>query len=537
MALLHLALSLLAFVAAFASAGFVTALVRPPPPTCGLIKCSEGGVPCSTAPAKTNRTGTTWPLDPRLVALNQVTFLSGRNASKVEVPVVMCANYAAVSGYPVSHHHNFLEAPKIFSALRGPTNLFDPCPGDPTPSTRISCWPSKSSCLFLVPQVHYDGYVYLHDHGPATWCSAEGQDSPLGASLELNGYQLHNVMKLLSYETEWLKEKYSSQSLHDIFSAFDEVFQEWFSEELAIVANVTAEQKVSDTGRCFSAMDWNDMPNVSQLLRPSGGTGDMLNFQDILVKGGGFDPGFSDNRALSGNGETSSTHLATGWNYKWDNLYGSPQLRLYVELLGGEMDFNLSSHTVIPDCLKSAAVPGTSAKTSCSPITISLPHLPASASFVHTPKPQWDTLNDTSSMALPDGFLDPKVWAEYYELLYWVAEYRGKMTEFTRGPLAGLATNYATLRYICSGGDRPVLCDKGDLSSPIEPPLAVDPNGQYLTRADIIKYSGQDISVSQTTFELQTGVIAMIVVGVVANFFTIAWLADDHIKVLLGCYR
>ena len=110
----------------------------------------------------------------------------------------------------------------------------------------------------------------------------------------------------------------------------------------------------------------------------------------------------------------------------------------------------------------------------------------------------------------------------------------GNTVEFTQGPLA-LATNYATLRYICSGGDQPVLCDKGDLFSPIEPPLAVDPDGHYLTRADIIKYSGQDISVSQTTSELQSGVIAMLVVAVSPNIFTIVWLAHKHIAA--GVYK
>ena len=45
--LFHLCLSLVAFTGAFAASGFVTALVNPPLTSCGLIKCSEGGVPCS----------------------------------------------------------------------------------------------------------------------------------------------------------------------------------------------------------------------------------------------------------------------------------------------------------------------------------------------------------------------------------------------------------------------------------------------------------------------------------------------------------
>ena len=47
LAITHLALSLLSLVAAFASAGFVTASVNPPDLNCGNLKCKDGGVPCS----------------------------------------------------------------------------------------------------------------------------------------------------------------------------------------------------------------------------------------------------------------------------------------------------------------------------------------------------------------------------------------------------------------------------------------------------------------------------------------------------------
>ena len=109
----------------------------------------------------------------------------------------------------------------------------------------------------------------------------------------------------------------------------------------------------------------------------------------------------------------------------------------------------------------------------------------------------------------------------YRGLLRWLGDVNGVPVDLTAGPLAGIATNYATLRYICYGGDRPVLCDKGDLLSPIEPPLAVDPEGNYIIRKDIIKYSGRDIAVSQTTSELQAGVVAMLAVALSANMFTI----------------
>ena len=537
---MHMILSLIALLGAFTCAGLVTALVNPPPLSCSLITCHDGGVPCSTVPAETSKIGTTWSLDPQLVALNRATFWPGGNASKADVPVVMCANYATISGRPVSQ--SLMGAPKVFSALGAPTQYFNPCrgdglvqPGDQKAHTSTPYLPPNASCLFLNPDVFNEGYVSLGDHGPATWCSvssAGGQDSPLGASLELNGYQVHNVMKLLSYQMEGLNEKYSNDSLQNIYSAFDKVFQAWFSAQFTNVSDVTVEQTASDNGGCFSEMEWQDMPGVSQLLRPAfygrGSTG-LNGSQAILHKDGEFDPAID------------FVHRASHspWKYKWKDLYQTSQMRLYVELLGGMMDLNLHSHTVIPDCVIEVLQLGASAEVKCSHLGSTLPRLPASTSYVQATEPesleamsarlattsQWHTLDDSLSRALPsseDSFQTHKVYAD---LLYWVKEFRGKMTDFTRGPLAGVATNYATLRYICSVGDRNVLCDKGDLFSPIEPPLAVDPNGQYLSRADIIKYSGQDISVSEATSELESGITVMLAGGILANLVTVLWVA------------
>ena len=550
-ALIHLGLSLFAFVGAFACAGFVTALVNPPPASCGLIRCDEGGIPCNAVPVKTNRARTTWSLDPQLVALNQATFLAGRNASKADVPVVKCANYASISGRPISnhslpHYNTPLEAPKVFSALGAPTQFLVFCqvdrpaqPGNSSLCTRTPWLSVNSSCLFLNPEVYPDGYVHLKDYGPATWCSvspAEEQDSPLGASLELNGYQVHNVMKLLSYQTDWLSSynDYRNESVRDIFSAFDAVFQRWFSAQFVTVGNITMEQSVTENGGCFSEVDWQDMPGVSQLLRPNFYNRSWDDFRVILHKEGGFDPAFSIKYDINSNKSLKTSELFTraAWTYSYKDLYRSPQMRLYVELLGGKMDYHLESTTIIPLCDKIAMNPGTSAKWECGTFNTGLPSLPFSTSYDQVAKHEsweaiarkahWHTLND--SAASHNQGLEP------VELLYWVNDLRGKVTEFTQGPLADVATNYATLRYICSGGDSPVLCNKGDLYSPIEPPLAVDPDGRYLTRADIIKYSGQDISVSQTTSELQAGVIAMLVVAVSANLFTIMWFAHEHLE-------
>ena len=266
-ALIHWGLSLLAFVGAFACAGFVTALVSPPPASCALVQCSQGGVPCSKIPTRTLNGGTAWHLDPQLTALNRATF---NPLGSADAPHVSCTNYAAVSGSPLKQSLDFLQVPQVYSPSKTPP-VFDAKlvqPGDPAPCKVAPCFP-QGSCLFLIPKVYYDDLVYLDDYGPATWCSvfSRQQARQMGASLELNGYQVHNVMKLLSYETEWLNKKYSNNSMfRNIFSEVEEVFQEWFSLESA--DNVTQEQVLSGDDVCFSQRDWDDMPGVSQLLRP-----------------------------------------------------------------------------------------------------------------------------------------------------------------------------------------------------------------------------------------------------------------------------
>ena len=69
-----------------------------------------------------------------------------------------------------------------------------------------------------------------------------------------------------------------------------------------------------------------------------------------------------------------------------------------------------------------------------------------------------------------------------------------------------------------------MLCDKGALQQPLVTPLAVDPQGNYLTRKDLIKYSGQDLPLSQTTVQLRASVIAMLGVALFANSLSVLWL-------------
>ena len=524
--LVHLALSLLAFMGAFACAGFVTALVNSPPLTCGLIRCSEGGVPCISTTIKTfdtnTSTGVLWPLDSKLVNLNRATFSLGRNESKADLPIVICANYNTISGSPVRLNY------PADSALQREASIAHHL--TPLLSYREK---KNTSCLFLNPNVADEGFISLRDHGPSTWCSAFPswakalENNILGTDLELSGYSVHNFMKLLSYQMEWLRTWSDEHALvlTDMFSSFDAVFADWFA--LAVNQPITSR---SAQAFCLSEADWHAMPAVSQLLRPE--KYNVSDWRDLLHKEGTFDPALLP---PTPNYDAGSNY----WNYNFKHLYGAAQLMLYVQALAGDIN-----HTfVIPECDLAAAVPGAIAGSSCVGYNmLSYGLLPATtlglgplspwiyntstyAAHIkeHAGQLRWHTLSHAPPPLT--GPSDQVVISAIHNYLTWRGEFDGSQIEYTAGPLAGVATNYATLRYICSGGVYPVLCDKGYLDAPIEPPLAVDPEGNYLTRKDIIKYSGRDVSVSQTTTQLQSGVIAMLVVAAFANTFTIVWLA------------
>ena len=482
--LVHLAFSLLAFVAAFACAGFVTALVDSPPANCGLLTCDQGGVPCSTAPVRAQNTS--WPLDPQLAALNKAAFWPGGSASQAETPTVMCANYKDISG-----RHNSDQV-RVVSAPGAQMLVNDSSQGQ-----------DKSPCLFLNPTDYGSGFVRPADHGPATWCSAassQGLDSPVGAALKLNGFQAYNIVRLLGYQEEGLEGHFSNKlQLAGNFSSFEALFSDWYNQ-----SNARIQEVGSKGGFCFSNEDWDRIPGMSRLLRP-----DSDGWTSLLHKEGkDFDP------ALSALTFKRAGFNASSWTYSFENLYQVPQMRLYIEILGGLGD----SYSVVPVCQVTSGGAGTSAVRSCT----ALPLFPG-----------WEPPFPNVPFAFADANSHSEEYKGYRELLHYVPTVGGKAVDFTKGPLSTVATNYATLRYTCSGGDhpqQPVLCDKGDLFSPIDPPLAVDATGLYLTRKDIIEHSGQDISVSLTTTELERGVIAMLVVAVCANIFTILFLAHEHIQ-------
>ena len=460
-ALVHLALSLLAFVGAFTCAGFVTALVNSPPVTCGLIRCSEGGVPCTYTTVKalntSTSTGVLWPLDPKLVALNQATFSSGRNGGKADC--VVCANYNTISGSPVNLRYPAGSAlQREASFLSGLTPLF-------------SYRHLNTSCLYLNPFIATEGVFSIQDLGPTTWCSAFPSwdkalgNNKLGSSLELSGYSVHNIMKLMSHQMEWLRTEWDTNAsvLTEMFSSFDAVFADWFA--FAVNEPITSG---SAQAFCLSEEDWLAMPAVSKLLRPE--KYDVNDWRSVLHKEGTFDPALAPPNPNFDYGGYS-------WKYNFEDLYGAAQLMLYIEILAGDID----DLFLIPACNLAAPVSGTITGSSCSQynrIDYSSNYgglLPNSTSEVvppgydtsgfaariqeHARQLRWHTLNHRSAMPVLTKH-EQIVTSAKSDLLTWQGEFEGRHIDYTAGPLAGVATNYATLRYICSGGNAPVLCDK-----------------------------------------------------------------------------
>ena len=105
-----------------------------------------------------------------------------------------------------------------------------------------------------------------------------------------------------------------------------------------------------------------------------------------------------------------------------------------------------------------------------------------------------------------------------------------------RPPLADWK-NYATLRYRCnsprepSPGVFPTLCDYGEMHAPLPTPLAVDKDGNYITRRKIVDLGYGNLQLlhpSQpppSNAYVQAGVHSMLVVAIVANVGSVVVLA------------
>ena len=185
--LVHLAVSLASLLDAFACAGFVVASVGAPKLTCGNVKCTDGGVPCSS-PFTTMRgakhvssNGYAWQpytyiLDPLLARLNNATF----GDSKGRVAHIGIATGIDVSGQDVICHSYNLVAK--FSDLGCKTGdacvpvcatAFDGRHGDGVLDDADGK-PVNSTCFVLLDANIFDGdEPSLLD--PATfWCSVNG---------------------------------------------------------------------------------------------------------------------------------------------------------------------------------------------------------------------------------------------------------------------------------------------------------------------------------------------------------------------------
>ena len=514
--LFHLVLSLLSFMGAFACAGFVTALVRPPPATCALIKCSEGGIPCSSRPQELYPKGASvhnaWYLDPVLLKLNRESF-SNHNVSKSdELPDVICARYAGL----------------------------DDC-SDDTP------------CICVFPDCVSDGadpicsrVPYYNDH--FTWCStlSSGEEgatdsSPLiGSALQLNAVQLYNIMKMLSFGS-WSPRARNTTDIGAVYSEFNQIFKGFWDR-----AHQENESDVlMEDNFCFPQSDLRRVPTFDSAIN-----------NDFLTE----DPPWAVDKSGV-------------WAYKWQELYSNPFIGYYMQILGGHgiyssYGFERNAALVIPDCWELSGGAGLgcgddpyvdsgyigfrgkpessfngkgfsmngawykeliSSSKWIGPDNINVHGNSTDAeSDFYWQTPQGAELYLPQDYYQPGGYHDPLETLTLSSLAFrtsWRShDLRQYLRQAIRGPLEN-ATNYATLRYVCAYS---VLCDKGEVSHPLESPLAVDPDGQHLTRADVIRWNGRDEGVNPTTLQLEIGVVAMLIFAAFVNFLTVLWLAHEE---------
>ena len=167
--LAHLAISLVSLLGAFACAGFVTASVGAPELTCGNLRCTEGGVPCSASSLR-DAWPYTYKLDPVLAKLNNATFAglkgNGSGASTAGAlgvdQDVVCRSY----GHLVTCS-SLTDAGKACGLMCAPlytgNGTLDDADGRPI----------KTSCFVLVDKLAISNY--WSEPNPYTfWCSLNG---------------------------------------------------------------------------------------------------------------------------------------------------------------------------------------------------------------------------------------------------------------------------------------------------------------------------------------------------------------------------
>ena len=85
---------------------------------------------------------------------------------------------------------------------------------------------------------------------------------------------------------------------------------------------------------------------------------------------------------------------------------------------------------------------------------------------------------------------------------------------------------YAALKYQCSGADRGVLCDYSEF-----PPLAVDGQGNYLTKKTLLAQPNWVLyDITPTSAWVQWAVVAMLIVTVVSNLGSFVFLGYPFLK-------
>ena len=448
LAIVHLAFSLLSFLAAFVLAGYITAQVNAPPFNCANLKCEEGGVPCSAYTVRRN--GTIYAcvdhasgsfrevgssnstlgacsrgggqsilrplfelvLDPAVAQLNNDTFGDGHEG---ETPEVVCRDYRYLA------NNSFPDGGPVFDKLSD------------TRGTQTA-----KACFVLLDAISISP-LNPDPQGPAK-------------------FRWHNIRP----------------HAHALWCSTDRsiIGPGWLPLTLRTGLSLMPPEALLGTPYA-DLFEVSNAPEPYALEGPGGPRCPRFNF-NTTVSIGDFGPGLEE--AGSNPINMAALQLIPEEHNAWDEVTGV-----------AKYDFP-GDHAYCNSQVQSQKV---------------------NQVFWYADSLGWDR---SGYLLKPSRYGEDVDSAVCLDRPY-------NSTPTNNRPLQG-AKLYASLRYQCSSLSKGVLCDFG-----VDPPLAVDPDGSYLSKSNL--WNLPDVVLNgtfQTARSVEWAVRGMVVAAVVSNAVSVITL-------------
>ena len=422
----YLGFSLITLLAAFACAGFVVALVAPPPLNCANIKCGDGGIRCVLDGRSPSLTSTIFMnsdfgLDPQVEYLNQdVLFGPNSNRSLETHGSITCCSYP------------FIQI----------SNESDPCF-------------ALTSSYGVTPVAYVPGSKSMPQrYGYSTWCTSHFTDL----------FDCDNIPLTFG-------------DAYDLFNHIYNVDLAW---------NSTLQPGVEDS---------NGVPLLQSNLNESNMSARLFYAQHTH--------------------ETSFTEVHNGTSKR---PFCPLQPELAQHFMALPTDGSQSSNKYIALLCDLGRIHEHKSSFCKDPRN-------GDGSFKRsTDDPIWLTQTE----AVRQGCTETDIFSCIVKSVVNGGQYmndtRGVGTSCDHKVMCDWH-NYVRLRYQCSGGPNPTLCDYGYVDDPVEPPLAVDLDKKYMTKKTLADYPDVYIAQGQTTVQVMSGVTVMLVVAFVVNVLSFVMLA------------